>query len=302
VTTDAATPARLKEALVSLSGTVDRLSHLSERSYQNPYTAVEWPAEVRPAQDWFSSPEYLSLYGTPPWEALDEPTRKRLAFHEAVNFYSLNIHGEKSLMEGLAARLYRRDLLEVAEYLHHFLDEENKHSIYFGGFCTRYAQVYRSRQLPFAETRPRDVEDLLFFAKTLIFEEIVDRYNWVQARDSRLQPIARFINHNHHFEESRHLIFGRRLVAALWEACAPGWSAETVGDIRDYLGQFFVATWREYYNPDVYADVGLPDPWELAERAWSAEAQREHRREVSTKCVELLTGIGILGAEPADAF
>jgi hypothetical protein len=42
-------------------------------------------------------------------------------------------------MQGLAARLYRKDLLGVASYLHHFLDEENKHSVYFGGFCTRYA-------------------------------------------------------------------------------------------------------------------------------------------------------------------
>lgn len=295
-------PARLKEALAALSETVERLSLLSQRSYQNPYTAVEWPDKVRPEEELFSSPEYLSLYGTPHWEELDEATRRRLGFHEAVNFYSLNIHGEKGLMEGLASRLYRKDLLQVADYLHHFLDEENKHSIYFGGFCTRYARVYRSRQPSFAETRPRDVADLLFFAKTMIFEEIVDRYNWVQARDERLEPIARFINHNHHFEESRHLIFGRKLVAALWEACSPGWSAETVEEIRGDLAQFFVATWREYYNSDVYADVGLADPWELAESAWSADAQRAHRREVSTKCVGLLTDIGILLEEPSDAF
>jgi hypothetical protein len=297
-----ASPARLKEALASLGGTVERLSHLSRRSYQNPYTAVEWPESVRPEEDWFSSPEYLSLYGTTHWERLDERARKRLDFYEAVNFYSLNIHGEKSLMEGLATRLYRRDLLEVADYLHHFLDEENKHSVYFGGFCTRYARVYRSRQLSFAENRPRDVEDLLFFVKTLIFEEIVDRYNWVQSRDSRLEPIARFINHNHHFEESRHLVFGRHLVTALWEACASCWDSATIDDIRTYLEQFFVATWREYYNPDVYADVLLDNPWDVAADAWCSEVQRKHRRAVSTKCVDFLTQIGLLSREPLDAF
>jgi hypothetical protein len=296
--------AQLARAITSLNATANRLSHLSQRSYQNPYTELAaWPAEVEPERDWFSSPEYLSLYGTPSWERLDEPGRCRLAFLEAANFFSINIHGEKGLMQGLAERLYRKDLLEVSEYLHHFLDEENKHSIYFGAFCTRYAKVYRSRQFTFAEQPgPRDIEDFLFFAKTMIFEEIVDRYNWTQARDERLHAVARFINHNHHFEESRHLIFGRRLVKALWDACLPYWDEETVTGLRDYLGQFFVASWREYYNPDVYADLGLDDPWAVAEQAWCAPEQRRHRRAVSTKVLRYLTTNGILEKEPSDAF
>ena len=255
-----------------------------------------------PDREWFGSPELLSLYGAPAWESLDERVRCRLAFFEAANFYSLNIHGEKSLMQGLAARLYRKDLVDVADYLHHFLDEENKHSIFFGGFCTRYARVYRTRQMAGTESHPRDVDDFLFFAKTMIFEEIVDRYNWIQGRDARLHPVARFINANHHFEEARHLVFGRRLVAALWEACAPDWDEERIAGVRGYLEQFFVASWREYYNPDVYADVGLGDPWDLAEQAWSAPAQREHRRQVSAKCANFLITTGILTKEPADAL
>lgn len=146
--------ARLRDAIESLSDTAARLSHLSQRSYQNPYTAVAWPDAVDPERDWFSSPELLSVYGTPLWDNLDQPARRRLAFFEAANFYSLNIHGEKSLMQGLAGRLYRKDLADVADYLHHFLDEENKHSIFFGGFCTRYARIYRTRQVAWTESGP----------------------------------------------------------------------------------------------------------------------------------------------------
>jgi hypothetical protein len=294
--------AKLTGAIASLADTAARLSHLSQRSYQNPYAVLEWPESVDPERNWFSSPELLSLYGTPLWGDLGQGARRRLAFHEAANFYSLNIHGEKSLMQGLAARLYRKDLVEVADYLHHFLDEENKHSIFFGRFCTRYARVYRTRQLAGTQARPRDVDDFLFFAKTMIFEEIVDRYNWIQGRDARLHPVARFINNNHHFEESRHLVFGRRLVAALWNACAPDWDDTLVSDLRDYLEQFFVASWREYYNPDVYADAGLDGPWDVAEMAWSAPAQREHRRAASAKCTNHLITTGILTKEPTDAF
>ena len=287
-------------ALARVSQTSDRLSLLSVRAHQNPYTLVDWPAAVDPEQDWFSSPEYVSLHGTPMWADLDEPARRRVAFHEAAGFYSLNIHGEKALIQGLAARLYRSDLAGSAGYLHHFLDEENKHSVYFGGFCTRYAQVYRSRQPSFATDRPRDVDDLLFFAKTLIFEEIVDHYNQVQARDERLHPLARFINDSHHRDEARHLVFGRRLVTALWQA--KEWDPPTAAEIRDDLGRFMTATWRQYYHPDVYAAAELDDPYELAETAWSAPGQQAHRRRVSSDCLQFLATAGVLTEEPADAF
>lgn len=294
---------RLRNALATVGATATRLSQVSQRSFQNPYTAVEWPQSVEPERDWFSTPEHLSLYGTAVWDRLDEPTRKRLAFFEAANFYSLNIHGEKSLMQGLAARLYRPDLMDVANYLHHFLDEENKHSIFFGTFCTRYARVFPTRQLPMGAARPpRDIEDFLFFAKTFIFEEIVDRYNWIQSRDERLHQLARFINHNHHVEEARHLIFGRELVAAMWAACSPGWTSAQVTDVRDHLDQFMTASWREYYNPDVYTEVGLVDPWEIAELAWADDEQRARRRSISVKPLRFLRSIGVFPEDPTDAF
>jgi hypothetical protein len=292
----------LRQALVEVSETAARLSRQSRRAYQNPYTQLEWPEMVHPERDWFTSPEYVSLYGTPVWEGLDEPARRCLAFYEAAGFYSLNIHGEKSLMQGLAARLYRSDLVDSASYLHHFLDEENKHSIYFGGFCTRYARVYRSRQVPFGDPGRGDVDDFLFFAKTLIFEEIVDHYNRVQARDRRLHELARFINDNHHREETRHLVFGRRVVTALWRRCAPDWSPPVRDDVREDLTEFLAATWREYYNPDVYGDAGLDGGFELAQAAWSAPAQRAHRRLVSAGCTRFLLSAGILTREPSGVF
>ncbi|HEY2237964.1 MAG TPA: diiron oxygenase [Streptosporangiaceae bacterium] len=303
--TVAAGRARLAEALRSLSGTVERLSALSQRDYQNPYRTLEWPDSVDPDSGWFTSPELISLYGTDFYGQLGESSRRRLSFYEAANFYSLNIHGEKTLMQGLASRLYRRDLIDVAPYLHHFLDEENKHSVYFGGFCTRYAHVYRSRQVALAEEPRRDVADFLFFGKVMIFEEIADHFNRLQARDERLHPVARFINHNHHVEESRHLAFGRRLVQALWQACAPDWDGETRARIRDQLASFFTMSWREYYNPDVYADAGLPgapDPWELSETAWSSQPQRSNRSTASRKCLRFLTSIDVLDREPPDVF
>src|SRR6266705_194388 len=63
---------------------------------------------------------------------------------------NLNIHGEKALVEGLARKLYEREKREISPYLHHFLDEENKHMVYFGEFCTRYAgKIYPDKKLIF---------------------------------------------------------------------------------------------------------------------------------------------------------
>src|SRR2546428_6908466 len=109
--TSAPAPPSLREAIAAMSGTVERLSELSRAKYANPYIAVDWPETVDPEAYWFFAPELSTLYRTPYWDGLDDAGRHRLAFAEATNFFSLNIHGEKSLMEGLSARLYRPDLI-----------------------------------------------------------------------------------------------------------------------------------------------------------------------------------------------
>jgi len=145
---------------------VEKLCEASKRQYVNPYEYLEWPDALN-VETWCTSPELVSLFGTPVYERLTEAERKRLSFYEAVNFFSLNIHGEKSLIEGLAQRVYRRENDLITPYLHHFLDEENKHMVYFGGFCRKYAgKVYPDRKM----TIPRDFapgeEDFLFYCFT----------------------------------------------------------------------------------------------------------------------------------------
>jgi len=286
------TPAGLHE----LDETVRKLSASSRRHYQNPYEAIEWPETLDRAQ-WFSSPELVSLYGTPAWDGLPDERRRQLSFWEAVNFYSLNIHGEKMLMEGLAHRLYQPGMESVAEYLHHFLDEENKHSVWFGTFCTRYAgKIYPDRKVEFPREYADGEEDFLFFAKVSIFEEIVDRYNVTQGRDERLIDVARQINANHHAEETRHLVFGRRIVAAVWRQWVDTWSPEVVAGIRAHLDAFVTATWREYYNPDVYRDAGFAEPWAVAREAWEHPATRAHRDEITRFCLRPMVEAGVLTA------
>ncbi len=283
---------------MSLEATVERLCRVSVEQCIDPHSRIEWPERVDEGA-WYTSPELISLFGTPAYEQLSKAQRKRLSFFEAVNFFSLNIHGERMLIEGLARRLYRRDQEAISPYLHHFLDEENKHMSYFGRFCTRYAgKVYPEKKLPFAHEFAPGEADFLFFAKVLVFEEIVDVYNRRMARDERIAPIAREIHWLHHFEEARHLVFGRELVAELFARHRAQWSDEVLRGVRATLAAYLGATWKEYYNPDAYRDAGLEDAFELRRAALASPSGRAHRIEVSQGCLRFLLEGGILEEAP----
>src|SRR5262245_1845399 len=156
----------------TLEVTVERLCAVSKARYANPYTAIDWPEQLDRNQ-WFMSPELISIFGTEAYMRLSAAERRQLSFYEAVNFFSLNIHGERPLVEGLARRLYRKGQPTISSYLHHFLDEENKHMTYFGGFCLRYAgKIYADKKLAFPRPYAPGEEDFLFFTKILLFEKI----------------------------------------------------------------------------------------------------------------------------------
>jgi hypothetical protein len=237
------------------------------------------------------SPEWVSIHGTAAFARLDTPAVRRLCLLEAGHFFSLNIHGERRLMAGLAARLYRADSADHDGYLHHFLAEENEHSAMFGRFCRQYVgKVYPERKLalPDLDDRPRAEADLLFYAQVLLFEELVDRYNVALARDARLLPIVRAIHARHHADESRHLAFGRQMLLRLAAR------QRIPEDVPRALADFLVLTLREYLNPDVYADAGLPDPWGLQEEAFALPARRAFRAQVAGPAVRFLHSLGLL--------
>lgn len=257
--------------------------------------AIKWPAEISESA-WCFTPELISLFGTPLFDELNEMQQKRLSFYEAVNFFSLNINGERALLEGISERLYRKS---HSPYLHHFLDDENKHMQCFARFCQTYAgKIYSDRKIKLDRTFERGEEDFRFFAKVMIFEELVDSFNAMMAADERLCGIARDINSMHHEDEAKHLAFGRRTVVRLFDENRTRWSAETLVQLREHIANYIIATWREYYNPDIYADTGLPDPYSISQYAWSSESARELRRKISAPLVAFLLRHEILLEEP----
>jgi hypothetical protein len=285
--------------MAEISKTVAKLCRISEREFLNPYTFLDWPERLD-GNWWFFSPQLISLYGSDHYERLTDEERQRLSLYEAVNFFSLNIHGEKALVAGMAQRLYLKEHREISPYLHHFLDEENKHMVYFAGFCTKYVnKLYPDKKMMVPREYAPGEEDFLFFAKILIFEEIVDEYNLIMAKDERLAPVVRQINRIHHVEESRHLAFGRELVKRLHQRCLPQWGVETRQAVKAALGDYISATLREYYNPEVYRDSGLTDPYGTYQDAMASQQCRARGKQMSRRCVSYLVHNGILEREPA---
>jgi hypothetical protein len=241
-----------------LEATTQRLAAKSIDAFVNPHVRFAWPA--RPAPDRLAmSPALLPMAGHPVFRELNDEQRWRLSLLEAVNFFSLNIAGERELMTGLASRLYSDLPLYVSRYLQHFLHEENAHTAVFARFCLEYGGlIFRDRQMNFPRQFLPGEEDFVFFARALIFEEIAHFYNQRLAADEELWVLARDINRYHAEDETRHIAFGRLYATEMWDRCGAHWRTEDKLRIAGYLGRYIQTVQRSYVNADVYRNLGLP--------------------------------------------
>jgi len=283
--------------MATLAELTTRLCRVSREQAIDPFSRLTWP-ETLEREQWFMSPELVSLYGTVDWDTLKEKDRRVLSFFELVNFFSINIHGERMLIEGLAKRLYRNHTETISPYLHHFLDEENKHMFYFGRFCQRYAgKVYTEKRFAVEREYAEGEEEFLFFARAMLFEEMVDIYNRRMAKDERIVALAREINWLHHFEEARHLAFGRRLVEELFDEWHDRWQPEVRQRIGEELTHFLDATWKDYFNPEVYRDAGLDDAYAVRRRILEEPPVRERKHSICGRSARTLLELEVLGEE-----
>lgn len=276
----------------------DKLSRASIKKTWDVYTAFDWP-ESLPEDSWYMSPELISVYGTSFYDGLTEEQQKKLSFTELCNFFSLVLQGERPLVQGLVHRLYLKQTdPAVTNYLHHFIDEENKHMIMFGLFCNKYlGKVYPEKKISLAREYAKGEEEVAFFCKVLIVEELGDYYNVYMWRDERIHPLARELNKVHHADEARHLAFGRKYLAEIFEKFSQDWSEETLSNFREWLVAYLASSWGDYYNPAMYKDAGLDNGYELRQLAF--ESGRQLREKASAKLVQLFLDTGILETAPA---
>ena len=276
-----------------------RLSRASCKKFYDVYNAFEWPEKLQEGA-WCMPPELISIHGTPVWDAMDDAQRKRLSLHEVCNLFSLVLQGERLLVQGLAHRLYQSSNdKHITEYLHHFLDEENKHMVMFGEFCNRYiGKVYPEKKIALPREFAKGEEEVVFFCLAMVVEELGDYYNVVIEKDERCDPLVREINKVHHIDEARHLAFGRVYAAELFDRYSPQWSPETLAGFRQWLAGYLKSSWADYYNPTVYRDAGLADSYEIRQAALAHPACIAHRQRAAAKVVDYFVRTGLLAEAP----
>ena len=285
---------KIPHAFQSLQPLAQKLLKLSEANHYNLYSAIEWPDHLR-SEGFAMSEPLMSLAGTDVYGQLSDETRWRLSFCELVNFFSMNVHGERDLISELASRIHGPGTGEFAPYLHSFIDEENKHMYLFSTFCLNYAgKIYPVKKTHFPSDGSRLVQNLRFFVKVLIFEEIVDYFNSKMMQDSSLECVVREINHFHHDDEARHIVFGRDQVENLVMGIRESISEDEFGRMRAYFTAYLHSTLRELCNPDVYRDAGLPEPYAIRRLALASPGHLAVTRAATERCRRFLLGVGLL--------
>jgi hypothetical protein len=171
--------------------------------------------------------------------------------------------------------------------------------VMFGEFCNRYiGKVYPEKKIALAREYTKGEEEVAFFCKVMVVEELGDYYNVLIDRDERVEPLVRKINRVHHIDEARHLAFGRAHLAELAARHVPEWSAATLAGFRSWLAEYVRASWGDYYNPTMYRDAGLADSYEVRQMALAHAACAAHRTRVSSKLVKYFVAHGLLAEEP----
>ena len=284
-----------------------RLTAQSREQFWNVYTELDWPESLDLSR-YCMSPELISIHGTELWDALSEDQRRRLSLYEVANFFSLTLQGERPLVAGLSDRLYsKRVSTETTEYLHHFIDEENKHMIMFGLFLNKYVgKVYPEKKMVLDRTYQPGEEEIAFFCKVMVVEELGDYYNVKMMIDDSIEPVVKQINWVHHRDESRHLGFGRRHLTELAERYLPTWDQRTREGFASWLSSYVQSSWNDFYNPSMYKDAGLPEwgygtGYAIRKMALAHPATAEHRRRASKKLVNIFLRLGLLDEAPSFA-
>lgn len=259
---------------------LERLIDISKSRSYNHYDRFDWPEHLEATQLWCDE-DLLTTYGTDVHAALTEQQLISLSKWEAINFFSLNVHGIKSALEFVARSIYERPYRDISEYMHIFLAEENAHMWFFARFCQMYAgKIYPHVSMPSAAAENPVERDLYLFASTLIFEEYVDFYNHKVGRNPQVPKIVQEINQQHHIDESRHISFGREVVKDLLsELAAQDSTGDVLARVRQTIEKIFIYFIGLMYNPQVYADAVIVQTTGFATPA----ALRNHLRSAPSR-------------------
>ncbi len=255
-----------------LEAIVEKLSKISERGAKIASGPMRWPNRLKPADGACWSEDLDSLAGTEIGAGLNEAQRMALRLQELRNLFSISYYSEQKLIRGLQAVRQRHAGTSIAAYLDVFIKEEKRHSFWFSSFCERYCGGLLKDELPsFIDDSGDRSARLVFLSMAFLVESVLDVYNRRLARDMKVLPIVKRINHLHAVEEARHMSFDRaallNCVAELEDELGPVESEHELVRIAEFLSQIPDLMLKCFCSPQLYAAAGIDDPEEASRQA-----------------------------------
>ena len=243
------------DALSRTSARSAQLIAASERNTLDPFTEIDWELPMGD-RDYYLPQQWLPLFGTPQWEAMDETQRMIYSRHECASLFSAGIWFETQLMQ-----LVLRHLLEIPvtspahRYLLIEVADECRHSSMFGEF------IRRADTPTYVPTVDADLEALrhvpggraLGYLLILAMEEILDAVNRSTMRDESVHPVSRAIAKIHVLEEARHVSFAKTYLAEVW----PSLEAEERDAVRSLAPPTVAKVVSLLINPDLFEALGI---------------------------------------------
>lgn len=253
------------QAFIPTTEKTDRLiGHLIDASHENVMnllTSFDWAKGVdrtlRPkaeANSW--------IYGTPFWGQLTAEQRHELLWKEIARDVSMFIWLEQILPPLYVGYINKhQDAIpsHVYEYLMIFSREEIVHTLAFRRFMRLAKLELFSAQVgttalfdTFLNAHP-----VVGILTTLLIEWVGELGAMHITKDETIDPLTRHLFITHHHDESRHIIFGRKLVEDYFDATPD----EILNPIRVKLGEFLTKLISLYtYNPEIASHVSYAFP------------------------------------------
>jgi len=275
-----------------------KLINGSEKKKYDPFNRVNYQ-ETLSGDRWQFPEEFLSLYNSPIYGDLSDEQKWRLSLLEAVNFFSVNIHGEQALVSAMEPRLYRdkragEDPIS-SQYMQRFIHEENSHTYMLAEYCLRYnGSVFPDRS--YAVENPHfspEVDDILYWGRIYTLESYLGFINQTAFNDPELDTTAHQVHKYHFIDEVRHKAWDKVMIEEnLRRAKLKNLSSELQA-VKKLLATYQEYIYQSSCNPAVYRALGLENGLQLRTEAIACKQRKELLRPWSDGLADYFSGIGL---------
>lgn len=271
---------------------LEQLSQNSRR-YRDPATTIDW-SRLEVGGFWLPE-QALSLYGLSEYDVLAQEVRQRLSQYEFIHIMHAGLWLERVFMQRMSKRLAPQLPSAAYEYFLHEIREEAGHSLMFlraikGSGLEIPADSWQAPRFVDWLARKAPATGALFWAATVIAEDVADKFNRYLKGSEGVNPAVREICTVHCIDEARHIAAARvQLETALLRL--PSLSLRLLNPLvrllfRQYAGLYYTP------GPRFYELAGLTRGGYWCRLARQNPTRREFVRERLAPTARMLEGYG----------